>query len=346
MRRAGLVPVIADLVGESLTIHEVGSGWPARGALVADGSSLPVALYVAPVGLSQRGRNDVERRFQNPGSDLPIEVLAGEVPLLVGLWREDEHEPVPNPVLVLADAVRRVGLTTRHSVFVKLAALRSASMTGWAESVTDADERMTLFHPRLLSAVALASEAGVTVPPRDASIAVSASGLLQGSSALDDAAAPGERARRSVFAIVRDAKFGRDVVDAYDGLCALCGLDLGLVQGAHIYPASAPGSPDEIRNGLCLCSNHHAAFDRHLLWIDPHERTVLLSPAIHAQSFTNPAAEAFLEATAPVVRPPRVSALLPSAEMFLLRYEHFEGQYSWVEQARSLSRSRAAVSDA
>ena len=49
-----------------------------------------------------------------------------------------------------------------------------------------------------------------------------------------------------------------------------------LVQGAHIYPARASDSPDKVWNGLALCSNHHTAFDRHLIWVEPSSRRVLL----------------------------------------------------------------------
>lgn len=292
-------------------------------------NALPVAVFVAPIGLSQRNRDDVERRFQNPGGDRPIEVPPGHVPLLLGVWTQDPHVAVPNPVLVLADAGRRKGLTTRHSVFVRLDALQAATANGWAESVSDVDERMTMFHPGLLPIVAFASSMDVALPERDAAIAVAASGLL---GPLPESAAfePAERARRSALSLVRDARFARDVVRAYGGFCALCGLDLGLVQGAHIYPASAPGSSDEVWNGLCLCSNHHAAFDRHLLWIDPDERAVVLSPIVIEQVDDNSAAATFVQSTSSTLRPPGDPTLGPAAGMFVRRYEHFEGRYDWV----------------
>lgn len=256
MSRRDLAYSVAELTDGGLTILDAGIGWPALGRVEVGDSVVPVALFAAPVGLSQRDRDGVERRFQNPGSDRPIEVPPDHVALLLGVWTDDPLVEVLNPVLVLADAGRRTGLTTRHSVFVRLEALQAATVQGWAESVNEVGERMTLFDPGLLPTVALSSSIDVALPERSAAIAVSASGLLDSDPEQTLAFDAAERARRSVLSLVRDARFARDVVRAYAGLCALCGLDLGLVQGAHIYPASAPGSSDEIWNGVCLRLSH------------------------------------------------------------------------------------------
>ena len=330
MSRRDLAYSVAELTDGGVTLVDARAGWPALGRVEVGDSVVPVALFVAPVGLSQRNRDSVERRFQNPGSDRPIEVPPHHVPLLVGVWTDDPFVEVRNPVLVLADTGRRTGLTTRYSVFVRLEALQTATVQGWAESVSEVGERMTLFHPGLLPTVALASSIDVALPERNAAIAVSASGLLESVPEQPISFEAAERARRSVLSLVRDAQFARDVVRAYAGLCALCGLDLGLVQGAHIYPASAPGSSDEIRNGVCLCNNHHAAFDRHLLWIDPDNRAVIVNPIVVEQAADNSAAATFVQSTSSTLRPPDDPTLAPATEVFIRRYEYFEGRYDWV----------------
>lgn len=78
----------------------------------------------------------------------------------------------------------------------------------------------------------------------------------------------GEQRRRSSF---RD-----QVIDAYDGTCAVCGQRIQdansgeyfEVEAAHIYPVSGveaddslEGGPDTVRNGLALCRTHHWVFD-------------------------------------------------------------------------------------
>lgn len=66
--------------------------------------------------------------------------------------------------------------------------------------------------------------------------------------------------------------FSHRVRRAYDHRCAICGVSLGLVEGAHIIPVAWPGSTDETTNGLALCRNHHVAYDRGLISISPEYR--------------------------------------------------------------------------
>ena len=74
----------------------------------------------------------------------------------------------------------------------------------------------------------------------------------------------------------RGSGFRNQIIEAYDGTCAVCGQriqDVGSgeyfeVEAAHIYPVSGveaddtlEGGPDTVRNGLALCRTHHWAFD-------------------------------------------------------------------------------------
>ncbi len=65
----------------------------------------------------------------------------------------------------------------------------------------------------------------------------------------------------------RDPEFRRQVIRAYERQCAMCGFD-GMLSGvsvaldaAHLRWWSHDG-PDEVDNGLCLCSLHHKLLDR------------------------------------------------------------------------------------
>lgn len=138
MTRADIAERIADLVGGGLlTITDRQRGWPSLGTLRVEGdavsATMEVALFVAPVIRSHRNRDDVERRFENPGQNRPIVVPAGRHPLLLGLWEEDRLVTVRKPILVSADPLRREGLVTRYSVFASLGTLQEAEVTGWAE---------------------------------------------------------------------------------------------------------------------------------------------------------------------------------------------------------------------
>lgn len=340
MKRRELARVVGDLVGTALTIEDPLRGWPALGQLRTDEGAIPVALFLAPIDSGHRpSRVEVERRFQNPASSraeranlgwtgLPIEVPADTVPLLLGVWTTDRHLPVRRPVLVLADALKRAGLHTRYSVFQRVPLLLRAAERGWAEGLNQDGERMQYFEPRLLPAVALAQAEAVVLPAGVVDVAVEAAGLAESAETEAALEAAGERARRSVTRLVRDARFSGRVIAAYHGRCAMCGLGLSLVQGAHIYPASAPDSSDDVRNGLCLCSNHHDAFDRHLIWVDPDTRGIRLHPTVEAHA-GEPAVGAFMASTAERLRDPQPVTARPLPEMFRRRYDYFQERYDW-----------------
>ena len=67
---------------------------------------------------------------------------------------------------------------------------------------------------------------------------------------------------------LRDIDFRDRVLRAYSHQCAICDMQLGLLDGAHIYPASEPASTDETANGVALCTLHHRAYDRGLVTFD------------------------------------------------------------------------------
>lgn len=47
---------------------------------------------------------------------------------------------------------------------------------------------------------------------------------------------------------------------------------LRLVDAAHILPVGAPGSVDDIRNGVALAPTYHRAFDAGLIFLDEQFR--------------------------------------------------------------------------
>lgn len=87
-------------------------------------------------------------------------------------------------------------------------------------------------------------------------------------------APPGEQERRIEQILVnrriRDAAFRGQVMEAYDGRCAVTGIRLingggkAEAQPAHIWPV-ADGGPDIVQNGIALSATVHWLFDRHLI---------------------------------------------------------------------------------
>lgn len=86
----------------------------------------------------------------------------------------------------------------------------------------------------------------------------------------------GERryALREVKQRLHQASFREAVITAYKGRCAISGLpEVRLLDAAHIIHDTheALGQP-VVTNGLPLSKIHHAAFDAHLLGVDPDFR--------------------------------------------------------------------------
>ena len=66
--------------------------------------------------------------------------------------------------------------------------------------------------------------------------------------------------------------FRRRVLGAYEHHCAACGVQLDLIDAAHIVPVADAFSTDETTNGVAFCKLHHAAFDRNLISFDEKYR--------------------------------------------------------------------------
>ena len=66
----------------------------------------------------------------------------------------------------------------------------------------------------------------------------------------------------------RDPKFRKNVYDAYGHRCAMCGIQLQLIEAAHIVPHSHEKGTDDVGNGICLCALHHTAYDQSLIYFN------------------------------------------------------------------------------
>jgi len=116
----------------------------------------------------------------------------------------------------------------------------------------------------------------------------------------------------------RDPKFSRGVIQAYSHRCAICGYDLKLdnvdlaLEAAHIRWHSA-GGPDEISNGLALCSIHHKALDRGALTLSD-EHIIRISGQIHGGEHSK---DWFLRFNNVRINDPHSKKFLPAQEFLL-----------------------------
>ena len=322
--RTSLVKRLADLSSAApMQVDDVQMGWPARVSLTTTSGRFPIALFAASVIDGGREREH-ERRIQNPGKGRPLVIPDGTTPLLLGLWEKDKIVRVDEPLLVAWSPQKRAGLLTRWSAFVRLETLRQASTTGWAEAANADGEKVVCFHVALLPLFFEIHRENLTIPAGAITAMLDVAEVSSGEDGVG-------RARKATTALVRDGRFGRKVVAAYDGLCAMCGLNLGLVEGAHIYPVAAPGSPDNEWNGLALCGNHHIAFDSHRIWVDPVDRSLRLHPLTIRDGERSAASREFLDATLDRLREPSQRGFSPHAKMFHRRYEHYGEAYQWAQ---------------
>lgn len=93
----------------------------------------------------------------------------------------------------------------------------------------------------------------------------------------DTSAMPAERQRvvARVSRLARDSDFRRKVTVAYNRRCAVTGLQLDLIDAAHILPVGAAGSSDEVTNGICLSPTYHRAYDRGLIHLTDDYRMMV-----------------------------------------------------------------------
>ena len=73
---------------------------------------------------------------------------------------------------------------------------------------------------------------------------------------------------------IRDLRFKVAIRRVYHERCGLCNLGYHLgetplaLEAAHVIPVERFGTSKDVRNGLLLCSNHHALFDSYTWTLD------------------------------------------------------------------------------
>jgi putative restriction endonuclease len=97
----------------------------------------------------------------------------------------------------------------------------------------------------------------------------------------DEALGTEEAVFETVRRAIRDATFTSRVLTAYKSACCMCGMQLGLVEAAHIVPL-ATARNFSTRNGLSLCRNHHRAYDNGLVGVRADFRIVVNQTALQA----------------------------------------------------------------
>jgi putative restriction endonuclease len=130
-------------------------------------------------------------------------------------------------------------------------------------------------------------------------------------------------ALRQVKARLHQTLFRAAVIAAYGGRCALSGLpETTLLDAAHITADGHEllGQP-VVNNGLPLSKLHHAAFDSHLIGINPDCKIVVSHRLLNTKD--GPTLEALKSLHGNEVMPPRRAKDRPDKERLSLRFASF-----------------------
>ena len=118
--------------------------------------------------------------------------------------------------------------------------------------------------------------------------------------------------------------FREAILHAYDGRCAVSGMpEPLLLDAAHIIPDKDEelGQP-VIPNGLPLSKIHHAAFDSHLLGIDPDYRMHVSDRLLEKED--GPLLDSMKGLHGKIIHLPRRTVHEPDRERLEIRFEHFK----------------------
>ena len=261
----------AELLSELLRAVDA-SGW--RSLVVANrkpfqirafrgdekGFTLRVYIWNCTHGGGQ-ARADDEYRVQLTG--VVPGTAPGEITLLLGWHARYE-------VFVAFDIRKHEGQASQSpSIQIKEETLRNAKVHAFSIHHRHNGEIAVAFRPEFFIEYALNASSLHSTGKAASDIA-----LLNQLDTLTDkqiAEIKNQERRRVVAQIVRKyraADFRKRVLGAYSHCCAACGIQLELIDAAHIIPVAAPTSTDETKNGIALCKLHHAAYDRNLISFD------------------------------------------------------------------------------
>ena len=264
-----LLNVVENAIRESgwyfFCLPPIGSH-PARYQLYRDGQNHGVRVYIWNLTPGGQNRPEDEWRIQATGVDRFEPEPDGKT-LILG-WQSEWE------VFAGFDFARhRSPLGDSPSIQLREAALHQAVMDGFAPHNKGNGELAIAFRPDCLAAYVTNLES-LHECGQAAGEIETLSRIGQDPDAVDDMeieekiAEPRRYAVLSTKRALRETGFRKRVLTAYSQSCAMCGIQLRLLDSAHILPAAHPDSTDGTDNGVALCALHHRAFDRALVTFD------------------------------------------------------------------------------
>jgi putative restriction endonuclease len=252
---------ISESGAQAMLMSDVRSH-PRRIQISDRGTAFNLWVYAWTITHGGATRSEEEFRIQMTSVASPLALNPQGPTVLVG-WEPDRG------VFCGFDLRRHQTFTTGSpSVQVPLQVLNDAKRNGLAFGRKSNDEITVGFRgDQFLNYIRNATELHVE--------GAQVQQLLQRATALEQIPVaeldlqPPERRRviETVERFVRDARFRDSVLDAYADRCCVTGIQLNLLDAAHILPVGAVGSTDNVENGLALGPTYHRAYDRGLIFL-------------------------------------------------------------------------------
>ena len=226
-----------------------------------------VTLFVANVSHAHRDDSD-EYRIQCPGylpAGLAVHRANGQSICVLGYHAHTDTFNAWDPVQFLQRSKR----TQKFSMYTRLSNLSRASREGFASYRDSASQNVLSFRPEFLGIYLGNTESLHQTTQRTLRNIVRAHGQVSSGFVSRKSVAISKRkiqVTQSRFA--RNPQFRHAVLEAYGNRCAMCGIQLELIEAAHLVPHAHPNGLDIVSNGLALCALHHQSLDTGLIYLE------------------------------------------------------------------------------
>lgn len=227
-----------------------------------------ITLFIANVTQSS-GRAASEYRIQCPGS-LPGDLLAHKAAdhdvCVLGYSWEPELFTAWDASLILD----RSQTTQRFSLYTRRESLTSAAQRGFGLYQDSASQHVLSFRPEFLHTyLTNSSIMHLAKEPSLINLVDAFQAHESGQSTKKHVTVAKRKIEVTRQQYARDPRFRNAVLEAYNNRCAMCGLQLELIEAAHLVPHRHPEGQDIVSNGIALCSLHHKSLDNGLVFVDP-----------------------------------------------------------------------------
>lgn len=213
-------------------------------------------------------RSKTEYRIQLTGIGRAIAELSGIDTIVLG-WSEDHG------VFAAFEAQRHQRFGSSPSIQIDERYLLAAQQSGFSFRTRGNQENVVCFSPDQFLNYIFHLHSLHRVGERPGAIEETSVELLLESLEESQVDEPRREAVQTVRQWVRQRDFRGRILSAYLNRCAVCRIQMNLVEAAHIVPVSIRGSSDSTNNGVCLCALHHTAYDSGLLGIAPDYRVLV-----------------------------------------------------------------------